>query len=255
MQTSRESCSRRSAELRERNSTTSSDDIVNLAEDRHANFVIQKLFEVSSPVQRQRILELLSGSISRLARNSFGTRVLQSIVMSGEVQHQSWVLEEIEDDFLGACSDEHANWLVLKLFQLCPDFLIVRFMDMVVPICMEMIDNRFGCRVVLVILERFLPLGYPRGNPNAPEQKALLKTSAVRLGNSSIPTRFQHVLTPNLSSWYHHYDARLLREYSSTLSSSPATQMAITSFRSLSSMVPRTSRTECLTRLRESSWT
>jgi pumilio RNA-binding family len=156
-----------------------SDEIVDLAEDRHANFVIQKLFEVGSPVQRQRLLELISGNVSRLSRNSFGTRVLQTIVMSGEVQHQSWIIEEIEHDFLGACSDEHANWLVLKLFQLCPDYLIVRFMDLVVPIAMEMIDNRFGCRVVLVILERFLPMGYPRGNPNAPEQKALVKTSAV----------------------------------------------------------------------------
>ncbi|KAK7054863.1 hypothetical protein VNI00_003326 [Paramarasmius palmivorus] len=123
-----------------------------LVQDVFGNYVIQKIFEHGTQVQKTRLAAAMEGHVYPLSTQMYGCRVVQKAIEYILPEQQVVFVRELEPHIYNCVRHAHGNHVVQKLIErVSPDKLgfIQSFRSYVI----ELATNSYGCRVLQRCLE------------------------------------------------------------------------------------------------------
>ncbi|CAO2834376.1 unnamed protein product [Amaranthus hypochondriacus] len=143
--------------------------IIELMMDTFANYLIQKMLCFSTDEQRIMIVNEATkepGRLLRIAMNSHGTRVVQTMVECIKTREEIlWVVHSLEPGFLDLMKDSNGNHVGQRCFEKLSSEDNKVFSLIALNHCIEIATHRFGC----VVFQRCLSYS------NAEVQQRLIK--------------------------------------------------------------------------------
>ncbi|KAL0581724.1 mRNA binding protein puf3 [Marasmius crinis-equi] len=128
------------------------DNTLQLIQDVFGNYVIQKLFEHGTQVQKTRLANAMEGHIFPLAMQMYGCRVVQKAIECVLPDQQSAFVRELEAHIQDCVRHAHGNHVIQKLIErVSPDRL--GFVNLFRGTVMDLATNSYGCRVLQRCLE------------------------------------------------------------------------------------------------------
>jgi len=82
--------------------------------DVFGNYVIQKLFEYSTPLQRDLLCDVMEGNILSLSLDMYGCRVVQKAIDCGSIQQQAAIVGELNGHILQCVKDSNGNHVSIQ---------------------------------------------------------------------------------------------------------------------------------------------
>ncbi|KAJ7172428.1 armadillo-type protein [Mycena filopes] len=120
--------------------------ILQLIQDVFGNYVIQKLFEHGSQMQKTLIANTMEGHLVYLSKNLYGCRVVQKAIECILPDHQASFVRELEPHIMGLVTDSNGNHVIQKVIErVSPDRL--GFVSTFIGHVFELASHPFGCRV------------------------------------------------------------------------------------------------------------
>ncbi|KAH7103882.1 ARM repeat-containing protein [Auriculariales sp. MPI-PUGE-AT-0066] len=118
-----------------------------LIQDVFGNYVIQKLFEHGSPVQKTALAKTMEGHILQLSLQMYGCRVVQKAIEYITAEQQAIIVKELESHVLKCVLDANGNHVIQKLIEcVSPDRL--GFVNAFRGSVYDLSTHPFGCRVL-----------------------------------------------------------------------------------------------------------
>ena len=127
--------------------------VVSLSLDVFANYTIQKLMEVCTPVQQRTLCVSLAGSVLLLSLQTYGCRVVQKAMEVSTVDVQAMLVSEIEGHAMSLMTDQNGNHVVQKCIECCPAALLDSLLQSVRTHIYRLASHPYGCRVTQRMLE------------------------------------------------------------------------------------------------------
>ncbi|KAJ3813197.1 ARM repeat-containing protein [Lentinula aff. lateritia] len=129
--------------------------VLQLIQDIFGNYVIQKLFEHGTQVQKSRLAAAMEGHILPLSKQMYGCRVVQKAIEYILPEQQVIIVHELEPHIMECIHDANGNHVIQKIIErVSPDRLgfVYGFRGNV----QSLATHTFGCRVLQRALE-YLP--------------------------------------------------------------------------------------------------
>ncbi|KAJ7109396.1 armadillo-type protein [Mycena epipterygia] len=118
-----------------------------LIQDVFGNYVIQKLFEHGTQVQKTVLANTMEGHVVYLSSNLYGCRVVQKAIESILPDQQASFVRELEPHILKCVKDSNGNHVIQKVIErVSPDRL--GFVSSFIGHVFELASHPFGCRVL-----------------------------------------------------------------------------------------------------------
>lgn len=118
-----------------------------LMKDVFGNYVIQKLFEYSTPLQRDLLCDVMEGNILSLSLDMYGCRVVQKAIDCGSVQQQSAIVAELNGHILQCVKDSNGNHVIQKLLERVTSERMT-FIHAFTTNVYNLATHPYGCRVL-----------------------------------------------------------------------------------------------------------
>jgi hypothetical protein len=118
-----------------------------LVSDQAANFVIQKLCEVASPAQQDRLLLFFFDDIFGIIDHPISCRVLQKFIETTSKANVAAVYEATKARFLALCLSPNGNHIVQRFIDILPE-RIHEIIMAIQPHLVQLAVDNCGCRVV-----------------------------------------------------------------------------------------------------------
>ncbi|KAF7793217.1 hypothetical protein EIP86_004327 [Pleurotus ostreatoroseus] len=120
---------------------------LHLIQDVFGNYVIQKLFEYGTPIQKTLLTNVMEGHILPLSLQMYGCRVVQKAIENVTPEQQSVFVKELNDSVLRCVKDANGNHVIQRLIERVPperlDF-VKSFRGNVY----DLSTHPYGCRVL-----------------------------------------------------------------------------------------------------------
>ncbi|KAG8901134.1 hypothetical protein FRB99_005550, partial [Tulasnella sp. 403] len=127
-----------------------------LMTDVFGNYVIQKLFEYGTMVQKDILVGTMSGHILALSLQMYGCRVVQKAIEHIPPEQQSFFVNEIDSQVLKCVKDANGNHVIQKLIErVVPERLT--FIEAFKGNVHELSTHPYGCRVLQRCFEHLTP--------------------------------------------------------------------------------------------------
>lgn len=123
-----------------------------LVQDVFGNYVIQKMIEYGTSLQRSILTTVMEGNIFRLSLQMYGCRVIQKAVEHISLEQQSLIVAELEPRILECVRDSNGNHVVQRLIEKVPSdrlSFVASFQGNVY----DLSRHPYGCRVLQRCLE------------------------------------------------------------------------------------------------------
>ncbi|KAF8636458.1 hypothetical protein AX17_003274 [Amanita inopinata Kibby_2008] len=128
------------------------DNTLQLVQDVFGNYVIQKLFEHGTQVQKTLLANTMEGHILALSLQMYGCRVVQKAVEFVLPDQQGAIVKELEPHVLKCVKDSNGNHVIQKLIErVSPERL--GFVSMFRGNVYDLATHPYGCRVLQRCLE------------------------------------------------------------------------------------------------------
>ncbi|KAI5066225.1 hypothetical protein GOP47_0018849 [Adiantum capillus-veneris] len=133
-------------------------DVVELAMDPYANYLVQKLLEVSSSVQYKSMLQafLKDDSLVNMSLNVHGTRVVQKVIarLAETPNQRRLMISSLHQDTVKLSKDPSGSHVVQKCLQhLRHEDCLQLMYDTIISSSEEIATDRYGCLVLQHCLE------------------------------------------------------------------------------------------------------
>ncbi|KAJ8078795.1 mRNA binding protein puf3 [Marasmius tenuissimus] len=123
-----------------------------LIQDVFGNYVIQKIFEHGTQVQKTRLANAMEGHVFPLSIQMYGCRVVQKAIECILPEQQSTFVRELEPHIQDCVRHAHGNHVIQKLIErVSPERL--GFVSLFRGCVMDLATNSYGCRVLQRCLE------------------------------------------------------------------------------------------------------
>ncbi|KAG7092474.1 hypothetical protein E1B28_008826 [Marasmius oreades] len=123
-----------------------------LIQDVFGNYVIQKIFEHGTQVQKTRLANAMEGHVFPLSMQMYGCRVVQKAIEYILPNQQAGFVRELEPHIQDCVRHPHGNHVIQKLIErVSPERLV--FVDNFRGSVMDLATNSYGCRVLQRCLE------------------------------------------------------------------------------------------------------
>ncbi|KAE9391653.1 ARM repeat-containing protein [Gymnopus androsaceus JB14] len=129
--------------------------ILQLIQDVFGNYVVQKLFEHGTQLQKTRLAGEMEGRVLALSKQMYGCRVVQKAIECILPDQQAAIVRELEPHIMECIHDPNGNHVIQKMMErVAPERLtfIHMFRGNVQPLA----SHVYGCRVLQRALE-YLP--------------------------------------------------------------------------------------------------
>ena len=132
-----------------------------LVSDQAANFVIQKLCEVTTPEQHKKMLQFFLNHIENVVDQPNSCRVLQRFIECNSSGPEA--ISNVEKIFnavkkapglLNLCFSQNGNHIVQRFIELLPD-RTNEVIQCIIPHLVDLAGDNCGCRVVQRLFERY----------------------------------------------------------------------------------------------------
>ncbi|PFH54339.1 hypothetical protein AMATHDRAFT_135939 [Amanita thiersii Skay4041] len=128
------------------------DNTLQLIQDVFGNYVIQKLFEHGTQVQKTLLANTMEGHILALSLQMYGCRVVQKAIEFVLPDQQGTIVKELEPHVLKCVKDSNGNHVIQKLIErVSPDRL--GFVNQFRGNVYDLATHAYGCRVLQRCLE------------------------------------------------------------------------------------------------------
>ncbi|KAF9264666.1 ARM repeat-containing protein [Marasmius fiardii PR-910] len=128
------------------------DNTLQLVQDVFGNYVIQKIFEHGTQVQKTRLANAMEGHVFPLSMQMYGCRVVQKAIEYILPEQQAGFVRELEPHIQECVRHPHGNHVIQKLIErVSPERLL--FVNLFRGGVMDLATNSYGCRVLQRCLE------------------------------------------------------------------------------------------------------
>ncbi|KZS99237.1 ARM repeat-containing protein [Sistotremastrum niveocremeum HHB9708] len=127
-----------------------------LMQDVFGNYVVQKLLEHGTQVQRNMVAGVMDGHIMALSLHMYACRVVQKAIEHILPEQQASIVRELEDDVLKCVKDANGNHVIQKLIQ-CVTPERLGFVGQFRTHVYELSTHPYGCRVLQRCFEHLRP--------------------------------------------------------------------------------------------------
>jgi len=128
-----------------------------LAGDVFGNFVIQKLLERGTDVQRRSLAAQLKMDVVNLSNHIFGCRVIQKTLQVLPPEAQLVLVKDLEGEVLECIENMHGNHVIQKCVEHMHPEALGFVIDAVSSRAEQMATHMYGCRVLQRLVERCPP--------------------------------------------------------------------------------------------------
>lgn len=128
-------------------------DISKLAKDQYGTLVIQKLFELGNSDQKNEWLQEIKSDALELSNHQHGCRVVQKTLESVANQKKVELAKLIEPNVCAIIENKHGNHVVQKCIEELPPDEVTFIIDAVLTKTSDMAMSKYGCRVIQRLLE------------------------------------------------------------------------------------------------------
>lgn len=128
-------------------------DISKLAKDQYGTSVIQKLFELGNPDQKNEWLQEIKNDAVELSNHQHGCRVVQKTLESVANPKKVELAKVIEPRVCDIIENKHGNHVVQKCIEELPNEEVTFIINAVLPETSHMATSKYGCRVIQRLLE------------------------------------------------------------------------------------------------------
>jgi hypothetical protein len=125
-----------------------------LVADPAANFVIQKLCDVASPAQQERLLAFFTGDIFAVIDHPISCRVLQKFIETTSKATVGRIFDAVQPRLLPLCLSQNGNHIVQRFIEALPARLD-SIIALVQPHVVRLAVDNCGCRVVQRLFDKY----------------------------------------------------------------------------------------------------
>lgn len=130
-------------------------ELLRLSEDQSGNYVVQKIIECGTQLQKTTILEALKGKMGQLAQNNHGSRVVQALLKKILLGEQHIILDDMKPVISDLCQHENGQHVVCLALDTVEDPGQLAFIyDHVRGKVNELARDNHGCMVLQKMLEK-----------------------------------------------------------------------------------------------------
>lgn len=122
--------------------------------DVFGNYIVQKLFEYGTLVQKKLLAAKMKGHVAELAMNIYGCRCVQEALQYVLVEQQVEIAMELEPDIIRLMQGVHSNHVVQKVLTKLPRERIDFIYDAVRGKVFTLSTEQYACRVIQRMIEQ-----------------------------------------------------------------------------------------------------
>ncbi|CAK94819.1 unnamed protein product (macronuclear) [Paramecium tetraurelia] len=125
------------------------------SKDMFGNYTVQKVFEVGSQDQKQRMHNLLINHIFDLSKNQYACRVVQKMMefIKDYPEQLEIFLQNFYPYIIPLLNDPNGNYVILSCFELFNKNQLIFIIPMIEDSLQFMSKQTYGCRVIQKVLE------------------------------------------------------------------------------------------------------
>ncbi|OZC08707.1 hypothetical protein X798_04255 [Onchocerca flexuosa] len=142
--------------------------------DQHGNFIIQKIVLEAFPgIEQARIAEHVAGKVVKMCSNRYGSRIMQRIFERFDFGYRVELLNKLSGSECFLAVDSCATHVMQKLFALFPP---TKYSFIVIALTLskenfkQVVQNKYGCRVIQSALEELEIATYTTRYVNIPNE-------------------------------------------------------------------------------------
>ncbi|CAD8077073.1 unnamed protein product [Paramecium sonneborni] len=127
------------------------------SKDMFGNYTVQKIFDVGSQDQKQRMYNLLINHIFDLSKNQYACRVVQKMIeFIKEYPEQLEIFLQILHPQMNLLlNDSNGNYVILSCFELFNKNQLIFIIPLIEDSLQYMSKQTYGCRVIQRVLEQY----------------------------------------------------------------------------------------------------
>ncbi|KUI54371.1 hypothetical protein VP1G_01730 [Cytospora mali] len=122
--------------------------------DVFGNYIVQKLFEYGTLVQKKLLAAKMKGHVAELAMNIYGCRCVQEALQYVLVEQQVEIAMELEPEIIRLMQGVHSNHVVQKVLTKLPRERIDFIYDAVRGKVFTLSTEQYACRVIQRMIEQ-----------------------------------------------------------------------------------------------------